>query len=226
MQNGWIKLHRKLLDNPLLRRDASAYIVFTKLLLTVDRKTGSYDIGRFQMAELTGLKPTTAYAASARLCKAKMMTQVSNNRFTTITICNWAKYQGYDDNYDDNKMTTNRQQDDTKQEAKKLRSKNIVPKGTITVDKRDPEITRLIGHFETRIGKMPRKDHQVYAAATLIKQHGAERSLGAINAVAASRGNKFAPSISTLEELVEKWIKLETFYQREVTSKPKGVKIR
>lgn len=123
--DGWIKLHRKILDNQFLKRDTNAFKVFAYLLLLVDRKTGIWSGGRFQLAEYCGLKPTTSYAASMRLVKAKMMTLVSNNKFSTYSISNWYLYQCNNDNTDDNKMTTRRQQDDTLTRSKEIKNKEI-----------------------------------------------------------------------------------------------------
>lgn len=109
---GWVKLHRKILDNEMLWADTNAYIVFTRLLILVDSKTGTYRTGRFVFAELMGLKPTTAYQVLKRLEKNGMVTLRSNNKYTVIGICNWQKYQGEGNNRSDNTMTTRRQPDD------------------------------------------------------------------------------------------------------------------
>jgi hypothetical protein len=81
------------------------------------------------------------------------------------------------------------------------------------------EVNQVIEHFEKRIGHMPRAKYQRWAASTLIKQHGFEKVIGGINAVVSSRDQQYAPSISTLEALRDKWIDLETFYQRSQTKK-------
>lgn len=79
----------------------------------------------------------------------------------------------------------------------------------------DNEIALLISAFESQIGKMPRAKYQPAAAASLLKQHGFKRVSGAITATAAARGERFAPSIASLEELRDKWVKLENYYHRE-----------
>lgn len=111
-QEGWVKIHRKIMANDLLRYDNSAYIVFTKLWIYCDRSTGIYTTGRIGLAGITNLKPTTAYNALRRLEKQSMITLSSNSRFTKIQICNWRKYQSLDDS----KQTEDRQKNDTKQE--------------------------------------------------------------------------------------------------------------
>jgi len=123
MRNGWVKLHRKIIDNDFLKRDTNAFKVFITLLLLVDRKTGVWEGGRFQLAEHCGLKPTTTYGASMRLVKAKMMTLRSNNKYSTYIVSNWESYQQVGNNNDDNKMTTSRQQDDTLTRSKEVKNK-------------------------------------------------------------------------------------------------------
>jgi hypothetical protein len=119
MMNGYVKFFRTVLDHELLANDNNAYIVFTKLLLRVDRKTGNYTTGRFKLAELTNLKPSTAWATLKRLKNHKMVTLRSDSRKTVIHICNWHKFQTDPDRLPDNNLTTNGQPDDTKQERRK-----------------------------------------------------------------------------------------------------------
>lgn len=113
---GWVKSYRSVLDHELLANDNSAYIVFTKLLLKVDRKTGKYTTGRFKLGDLCNLKPITAWKALHRLKNGQMVSLSSNNRFTVITICNWTKYQGNGNSSRNNQVTTGEQPSNTKQE--------------------------------------------------------------------------------------------------------------
>jgi hypothetical protein len=123
MNEGWIKLHRKILENNILK-DQTACIIFIWLLLKVDRKTGKKTVGRFWASEELGIKPTTFYQGLKRLEKKwKVLTQKTNNKFTEISLVNWYKYQS-NDNANDNAMTTNRQQNDTLQEVKNKELRN------------------------------------------------------------------------------------------------------
>ena len=107
MNNTWIKSYRKTLDNEIYKHNPTAWRVFFHLLLLVNRKTGKRDIGRFQLARELGIKPTTAYYSLLKLKKAQMIDIKSNNRFSTIYICNWHKYQSNNNTPIDNKLTTN-----------------------------------------------------------------------------------------------------------------------
>lgn len=110
----------------------------------------------------------------------------------------------------------------------RAKSKDVISiKGTALVvgaeDKRDPEVQKVIDHFEASIGKLPRLPFQRRATKTLIQRHGFERTIGGINAIKAIRGERYAPRISSLEQLRDKWIELETFAHHH--TKPKGIKI-
>ena len=118
----YIRLYRSVLDHPLLSRDLNAYIVFTKILLRVDWQTGKLITGRFKLAEMTGLKPTTVYQTLRRLENDNMLTQEHDNKKTIITVINWKKYQSDDNGYDNN-MTTIRQPDDTINNNKRIKNK-------------------------------------------------------------------------------------------------------
>ena len=125
--NGWIKLHRRILDNDFLMHDPTAFIVFTKLLLLVNSATGNYSGGRINIGERVGIYPITLYKCLKRLEKHKMVTLSSNNRFTTIHICNWKEYQSFGNTSSNNPVTTGEQQDNTIIRNKELRN-NIYTK--------------------------------------------------------------------------------------------------
>lgn len=224
MNKGWVKYYRSIEDHELLANDNAAFIVFMKLLIKVDRKTGKYITGRFKLSELTNLAPSTAWGALKRLEKAEMVDIKADNKKSTIYICNWAKWQDPADTMPDNKRTTNEQQTDTKQEV--ISKKREVSTKVLTkkqLENRDPQVTQLISHFETTINPMPHAERQPLAAIQLIKQHGFERSMGAINAVVANRGKQYFPSIASLEELRDKWTKLEDYLGRERTNNKETV---
>lgn len=110
----YIKLYRKLIDNKKLWRDQTATRVLTWLLLRADYKTGTVETGRFVAAEDIGIKPTTFYQSLVRLKNMKIIDIKSNNKYSTISILNWSRYQGGNDTTTDNKVTTDRQQNDNK----------------------------------------------------------------------------------------------------------------
>jgi len=119
--NTWIKLYRKVVEHEVFH-DETAFRVFIWILCTVDYKTGTKRSGRFWASSILDIKPITYYYILKRLEKKyDLITQESNNRYTTITVKNWKNYQLLDNNNDNNKVTTKQQQNNTTQE---LRIKN------------------------------------------------------------------------------------------------------
>lgn len=129
MYEGWVKLHRTTLDNPIWQKDPTAWRVFECLMLLCDRKTGKWSGGRFQLAELTGISSGTIYDALKRLEKAKMVTLKANTKYTDIYLCNWNEYQSNDNTngqqQTNNKPTTNQHSNKNKE----LRIKKDIPNG-------------------------------------------------------------------------------------------------
>ena len=120
--DGWIKIHKKLRENDLLKQDHTAFVLFMAILLYVKTSTGTYTAGRYQLSEMTGLNPETVRKALKRLEKKwKIISTQSTNRFTEIKVLNWAKYQGRDDDsttQSTNKVPTKYQQSTTKKEIR------------------------------------------------------------------------------------------------------------
>jgi hypothetical protein len=203
-QKGYVKLHRKILDNDLLYRDLSAYVVFTRLMLVVNRNTGTYVTGRFRLAELTMLKPTTAYSALKRLQKAKIISLVSDNKMTTISICNWHDYQSSDDN----KMTTNRQQNDTEQELKSKKNSISTDVDILTPEQAQMEqdVDEMWTYWEdiTGVPITRSKPSNRIACRTLLKAHGKDGLQQLIRAAGVASTEKYAPSIANFIQLRDK----------------------
>jgi len=139
---GYIKSWRKILDNRFLMYDDNAYIVFTKLLHMVNRKTGEYTTGRFQLAELMNKKPNTLYSILVRLESQHLINITSNNKYSVISICNWHKYQSNDNSPSNNATTTRQQRDNnatTLNKKEERRKKNI--NNNVKLDKSISRIT-------------------------------------------------------------------------------------
>lgn len=137
--NGWIKLHRRILTNDFLRWDPTCFSLFIKILLSADSKDGTYTTGRSRLAEMSNLPQMTAYKALKRLEKQGMIQVFSNNRRTTIRICNWSTFQ-QDGN---NKGTAGEQPGNTIQE---IRNKKL----TIVNSEDDPLKIELTAFVEMR----------------------------------------------------------------------------
>ena len=104
--SGFIKLHRQLLEWGWYK-DNNTKAVFLHLLLTASYKDNVFNghlikpgqvvCGRKQLAEDLGLSESTIRTALKHLILTNEITIKSTNKFSIITIENWGKYQGCDD---------------------------------------------------------------------------------------------------------------------------------
>ena len=127
---GWISLHRKILENPILNRSRvySNFEAWIWLLLKANHKDNKFMLG----SELIKVKKGSMITSQKKLCrqfrwgnsklrsflkvlqKDKMILLKTNTQSTHITICNYDTYQ---ENQIADKLKTNR-----KQTANKLRT--------------------------------------------------------------------------------------------------------
>lgn len=94
MNNGWVKLHRQVLNNEIFRHDPTAWRVFEVLLLLADKNKAEWSGGLYQLTGFTGVKKDALYKAVKRLENAKMITRRVNSKYTVYRICKWADFQG------------------------------------------------------------------------------------------------------------------------------------
>jgi hypothetical protein len=93
MNNTWVKLYRKTVENGILK-DHLAWILFSWLLMVVDKDTGKRKIGRFMVADEISISPNSYYKILNRLEKKwKVITTQRTNEYTEVCIVNWRKYQ-------------------------------------------------------------------------------------------------------------------------------------
>jgi len=104
--NGWVKLHRKLLDNPLAGNPQWAWLWIVLLLKASHQdkvimwngkprllKAGALITGRNKLAKESRLSPSTVERALAYLEAGQQIGQVKNSKFRLISIVKWKKYQ-------------------------------------------------------------------------------------------------------------------------------------
>ena len=146
---GWICLHRQLLDSPLATRPAYNHVWVTILLLASHKqssfiwngarrtvKTGQLLTGRRKLAERTGLSQSMVERVLKYLEIEQQIEQQKTTKFRIITILNWDKYQvnGCGEQHIgqqvDNKRTTDGHIQQCNNENKQLHCQNSPPKAT------------------------------------------------------------------------------------------------
>ena len=194
----YIKLYRKILDNPDLVKDNNAFIMFTKLLLKVDRKTGTYTAGRMQLATLCNMKPVTAYRTTLRLVGAGLVTALPNTKYTTYTVVNWDKYQskkekgeqlGNNLSHEPVAKVNTKQEEEKEKNIKDTKvSKALKPRTQISLDIDEAFVAweQVMGYKITSGITKNRR-----AATNLIKSNGLEKVVETLQVVRAANLDKF-----------------------------------
>lgn len=156
MNNGWVKLHRAVLDNPMFARDKNAMYLFIIILLLVDKDTGTYSGGRFKLAAISGIKPMTCYGILKRLQKETMVKLKVNRDFTEITVVNWKLYQSREI-LSKSIVNARETQTNTKQEERR-KKKEINQETDVPVPLK--EIINLYSEHRAKL-KAPLSDHAI-----------------------------------------------------------------
>ena len=114
---GYIKLHRKILDNGIFE-NAELLKVFVWCILKANSepaivfgrqvKQGQFITGRVSAAEELRLAPSTVYDRLQRLKKLKYIKIDSNKKNTLITVIKYKTYQGFESKKRDLLIVTNK----------------------------------------------------------------------------------------------------------------------
>ena len=130
-QQGWIKLHRKILENPISKKPTYAWL-WVYLLLKANHKEerfmwngnettikeGQLLTGRKELSKSTGIPEGTIEGILTSMEKNQhLIRQQKTTKFRIITVLNWSVYQ-QDNIKTNNKPTTNQQQIDTNKNDK------------------------------------------------------------------------------------------------------------
>ena len=107
---GWVKLHRKLLESSVITKSAYLHIWVTLLLMANHKKTtfifndkeqtllpGQVLTGRKKLAKITRLNEFRIERILKLLENAHQIAQQKTSKFRIITIINWEKYQAIEE---------------------------------------------------------------------------------------------------------------------------------
>jgi len=198
MENqGWIKLHRKILDNPICKKPNYAWL-WVYLLLKANHKEekfmwnkeiiiikdGQLLTGRKQLSQETGIPEGTIEGILTAMDKnGHQIQQQKTTKFRIITILNWKEYQ-QSDRKTDNKRTTNGQQTDTnKNDNNEKNEKNI---STGVAGGKINEIIELFKVVNPSYQVLFRRPPQRAAAERMFKKFGEEelrRMIGVLSQI-------------------------------------------
>lgn len=137
---GWIKVHRKILENPLFT-NPDAFMLWMQLLLRANHKEAKVMIGNSVVQikrgqSLTGRKALAKHCGLTeskieRLLKLlEIEQQIEQQTFTKyrlISITNYDKYQSTEQQSDNNRTTTEQQSDTNKNDNNGKNEKEVTP---------------------------------------------------------------------------------------------------
>jgi len=138
MSEGWIKLHRKILENPISGK-ANFLSLWVHVLVLATHKPlrrdfcgkmttltpGQFITGRGALSELTGIPPSTIERGLQWLESEHQIEQQKGNKGRIITVTNWEQYQATEHRSGqqmDNKWTSDGQQMDTNKKYKNIKN--------------------------------------------------------------------------------------------------------
>ncbi len=143
MNTGWIKLHRKLLQNPIFTSEKGLKVWIWCLLRSnhqenevyvglekVSVKSGEFIFGRDSASLELGMKPSTVRNWIQALKKDSYVDIKTTSKYSVISIKNWIDYQDVDSQVD-NKVKTKQKQSDTDKNVKN--EKNIYNSNEIKI---------------------------------------------------------------------------------------------
>ena len=133
---GWIQLHRKLLDNPIFKNykllQTFLYCLLraqhkdSEILIgqsVVEIKIGQLLTGRKAISAATGLSEQSVRSSLSLLEKLQILTIKPTTKYSIISISNWDSYQ-QPNQQTTNKQPTNNQQTTTCNNVNKVKNDN------------------------------------------------------------------------------------------------------
>lgn len=175
-KNGWVKLHRKMLDNPIIMKDAEHLAVWMYLLLNathaeypalfkgekITLQPGQLITGRKSIASTLDVNESKVRRILDSFENDQQIDRQRSNQNTLISLINWEKYQ-LCDQPDDQQMTNERPTSDQPSTTNK-KNKNVKnEKNVINTYSDIPELNEAILEFvKFRKGiKKPMTDNAV-----------------------------------------------------------------
>ena len=166
MDSGWIKLYRKLLDDPLVNKDPDHLAVWIYLLLEathadikrdfngriITLNPGQLITGRKTIAKQFDISETKVQRILKAFENGQQIEQQTTGRGRLITIINWSKYQVSEQQNEqqvNNKRTTSEQQVNTNKNIRNKECKNV---RSIDVDSK--RIIDLWNSLDNNISKL------------------------------------------------------------------------
>lgn len=191
MENGWIKLHRKVLENPSVLHDAEYFALWVYLLLNASHeeystwfngkrtelKAGQLVTGRKKIAQELRMNEHKVDRALKLFESEQQIEQLCTPNGRLITVKNWQQYQKVeqqDEQRVSNECATTEQRVSTIQELKK--TKKVKNKTPIVPFTDNPELNEALKAFREhrKAIKSPMTDNAVQILVKRLRKLSAD----------------------------------------------------
>lgn len=182
---GWISIHRKILENPLSNKP-DYLSVWLHILLMANHENKSFIwnnqkqivregqllTGRKELSKKTGVAESQVYKILNYLEKEQQIEQQKTTKYTVITIVNWSRYQQKEqqkEQQSNNRVTTEQQQSNTNNNDNNYNniSKDIEDKSSEYGNK---DINRFIEKINNYLEvKLPDTGKSRFVVSTILK---------------------------------------------------------
>lgn len=178
---GWICLHRRLLESPIFSSEKGLKIWMWCLLKASHKKKdmylgqqkiclqpGEFVFGRDSASNELQMSASTIRNWMVQLKKDSYVDIKTTNKYSVVTILNWNEYQEKDSRKDSRK-TAEKQQNNTNNNVNNG-NKLSLTKNVKDNTKRDFDIDLILQAFEKRLGYKPTDKKPRFTAHTFKKQ--------------------------------------------------------
>jgi len=233
---GWIKLHRQILDNPIARKPAYAWVWVCLLIMANHEdnefiwnkkkqvcKRGQVYTGRDKLALVAGVSAGTVENILNYLESEQQIEQQKTTKFRLITILKYDQYQMKEqkiEQQNDNRMTTDEQQNDTNKKeknVKKEKNEKIIPK-----EYGNAEVNAIINCMEECFGTLDSTKEKNRQYAWLLLKKSKNNISACIALVRAASQHDWWKSRITKVETIYKNAHLITNALKEQSEPKKG----
>ena len=139
MDKGWVKVHRKLLDNPVVCKDADHIAVWMFMLLSathtpqqmlfggevITLQPGQFISGRNAISKAVKVEENKVNRIIKIFKKQQLIEQQASTKNSLFTILNWNEYQE-SEQQNEQQVNSNCTTSEHKQECKNVRMKEII----------------------------------------------------------------------------------------------------
>jgi len=219
MRIGKLWLHRRIIDSSVFKNETKLKVwiwclsranhttaTFPWNGTDITLHPGQFITGRTVASQELDMSEQRYRTAMAYLKATERITIKSTNKFSIITVKNWAIYQSNNKNQPA-KHPTNNHQSTTDKNDKNVKNETLAPSvGTL-----GNEIIDLFQEINPSYRELFKRRNQRDACERLLATHSFEMIKKAVEFAQAKRTDRFCPAITTPAELEDRWARLEKY---------------